>query len=130
MLTLAMPQSEPAAETKRSASRRSRGEDRGGQALAPTSFWSGDGLVEFGVAHDVEDRGEGLALHDVGLGGHLDQRRADVERVGTADADPLAAGHHPAVAARLVEGGLHRLVGGAVDQRTDQHARLARVADA
>ncbi len=41
-----------------------------------------DGFGEGFVAEDVEDGGEGLVLHEVGLVGNLDEGWADVEGFG------------------------------------------------
>jgi hypothetical protein len=48
------------------------GEDGRGEALRRLVV-GGDRLVEGAVAHDVEDRREGLGQGDLGLPGHLDQ---------------------------------------------------------
>ncbi|MCY1225701.1 hypothetical protein D9M72_379050 [compost metagenome] len=88
-----------------------------------------DGFVERAVAHHVEDGREGLAQHRPGVRRQLHQRGAHIERVRRADAlDALAAVHRGAGLAAFVQGLLHAVEGGAVDQRTDQRAGLARVA--
>ena len=104
MLTLTIPQSEPSAARKRSASRWSRVKMRRGQALGHAVV-QGDRVLELAVGHHVQDRRERLAADDGGLGGHPDERRLDVVRVGGAvDRPAVAAGDElAAVGAGLVE---------------------------
>ena len=86
MLTLAMPQSEPSAAMKRSASRTSSGEDRRRKTLRHRVVQL-DRLVEVVVGEHVEDRRERLAVHQLGLRGHPHHRRGDVVGVRRRDRD-------------------------------------------
>ena len=59
MLTLAMPQSEPAADSEQLGLAKFVGEDRRGEALRD-GVVERDRFLEFAVAKHVEDRREGL----------------------------------------------------------------------
>ena len=62
---------------------------------------------------------------------HAHQRRLGVPGVGGAsDLDTRPAAHRATLFARLRQRMLHRVEGGLVDQRTDQHAGRARITDA
>ncbi len=128
MLTLAMPQSLPAADRNHSASFRSRDEDRRRQALGHAVLQR-DGLVQRPVRQHVQDGREGLLLHHLGLGGHFDERglhvvglRAGLQVRALAAMDPAALRAGPLERMR------HRRVRAGIDQRTDQRALLERVA--
>ena len=96
MLTLAMPQSDPAADMKRSASRRSVVKIDDDRPCGDPVI-ERDRVVEVAVAQHVEDRGERLLQHRPVLGRDFDDRRADVKAAGDrldllqAVADDLAA---------------------------------------
>ena len=81
MLTLAMPQSLPAAPHEALGLAQVGGEDARRQALRHAVV-EGDGLVEVVVGERVQDRRERLGADDVGLRRHRDDRRTGVERVG------------------------------------------------
>ena len=130
MLTLAMPQSEPAADRKRSASRRSLVKMRRGQALRHVVVQR-DRLVEVAVAS--ARRGSARRSR----GGR--RRSAPASRRWPGGRRRRPGGGRPARARRrwtvppsllaCGERRLHGLERGAVDQRADQRARLQRVAD-
>ena len=89
-----MPQSEPAAATKRLGFPHVLGEDARRQSLRHVVV-AGDRLGEI-VAQHVEDRREGLVAHDRALRRHLDQRRLDVmRRRDTCRQHAAAAGDRP-----------------------------------
>ena len=81
MLTLAMPQSDPAAERNCLGLAQVVGEDRRRQALRHVVVHR-DRVLEALVAHHVEDGREGLVPHDGRLRRHLDDGRAHVVRIG------------------------------------------------
>ena len=70
MLTLAMPQSEPAADMNCSASRTSVVKMDGRQALRHVVVQR-NGLRQLVVLQHVEDGRKGLVAHHLGLRGHL-----------------------------------------------------------
>ena len=87
-------------------------------------------VLEVAVLHDVEDRCEGLFPHGAGLRRHLDDGGADI--IGVRGAVLL----QPFAARDLAAGGLggfqrllHLVIGGLVDQRSDQLACFKRAAD-
>ena len=129
MLTLAMPQSEPVAERNCSASRRfmvKMDEER----PWGTSLWRASASAKVAVPQDVEDGREGLAFDDVGLSGDFDECGADVEGLrGFRLRDALAAGDGGACGACVGQGLLHGEEGALVDERADEGAGFARVAD-
>ena len=93
MLTLAMPQSLPAAPHEPLGLAQIGGEDARRQALRHAVV-EGDGLVEVVVGERVEDRRERLGADDVGLRRHRHHRRPGVERVGRLVGEgALATGH-------------------------------------
>src|SRR5262249_9103312 len=105
------------------------GEDAGGQALRHAVV-DGDGVLELAVRHGIEDRGEGLLAHDLRLPWHLHDCRLHVEAVGDlVEPHALAAKYLAAIGRGAAERLLHAFEAGAVDQRADQRARLAGVAD-
>ena len=82
------------------------------------------------VLHDVEDRREGLLAHHLGLLRHLGDRGLHVEAVGQlVEADALAAEDLAALGRGALQRSLHTLEAGAVDQRADERAGLAGIAD-
>src|SRR3982750_4294808 len=78
-----------------------------------------DRLVEVAVAQDIEDRREGFLEDTALMRVELNDRRTYVE----------AAGHRIDALDALSEHRFHAVECGLVDQRTDQRARLTRVAD-
>ncbi len=104
MLTFAIPQSEPEAARKRSASRRSVVKMDDARPCG-NGVLERDRLVRLGVGEHVEEGRERLLLHDRGLRGHPDESRARVPRVRElVGQHPLAAGNDlAAVHARLGE---------------------------
>ncbi len=90
MLTLAMPQSEPSADMKRSASRIVGGED-GRRKPLRHSVVQLDRVVELVVGQHVEDRRERLLVHHLGLRGHPHDRGRDVVGVLALAVDSLTA---------------------------------------
>ena len=126
MLTLAMPQSEPQAERKASASRTLSVKTQELRALGH-GVLHGDRLIETGPGHDVEDGGEGLVLDHGGLRGHANDGGPDVVAVtldAVAASDDLAALGHGLLQRRVEGAG-----GVGVDQRADEGSAVARVAD-
>ncbi len=130
MLTLAIPQSEPAAERKTSASRWSRVkmlEERPcGTSLCRVSA-SSRGVV----GQDVEDRCEGLLPHHVVLFPDADQGRFAVRGLRGGVGQPAAAPGQQLAPRRTgpCQRAVHLLQGRERDQRTDQRALVERVAD-
>src|SRR3982751_2107617 len=78
-----------------------------------------DRLVEVAVAQHIEDRREGFLEDTALVRVELNDRGTYVE----------AAGHRIDALDALPEHGFHAVECGLVDQRTDQRARLTRVAD-
>ena len=90
-----------------------------------------DRFLEVAIAHHVEDGGERLATHKLGLGGHADDRGLYVIGIRQArDLTPAAAHDQLAsVGLCFFERRGHLLVRPLVDERTDQRPRGVRVAD-
>ena len=124
ILTLAMPQSEPAAERKVSASRRSVVEDARGQALGHVVV-HGDGVLQNVVCHNVENGGEGFRPYGIGLPRHFNERRGDVGAAGgNAFGHDFTAGYPAAFIAGPFERRHHGVPSVFVDQWANQHAGI------
>ncbi len=130
MLTLAMPQSEPVAETNSSASAWSLGEDARREALRD-GVVQRDRLVEGVVGQHVQHRREGLRPHDLALVGHAHDGRLGVVGVRRRVGEPAATAdeHLPAGLRGGRERVLHRGPGPLADQRAHQGALGQRVPD-
>jgi hypothetical protein len=127
MLTLAMPQSEPAAGEELLGLHHVAREDRRAEALRHAVV-DRDRLVDVGHLDDVEDGRERLLLHDGHVGASLDDRRLD-EVPGPLEL--LAAGEdHAALGLRALERLLVVADRVLVDQGSHQRRRIGRVADA
>ena len=81
MLTLAIPQSEPARRQKALGLLQVLRENAGRKPLRHCVVQR-QRLAEMAVRQDVENRREGLLHHDGRLLGHFDDGRTDIKRIG------------------------------------------------
>src|SRR5262245_34568765 len=87
-----------------------------------------DHFLELAIRRRIQDRGEGLAMHDGGLPRHLHERRARViPAAAAARRHALAAVNRAALLARLLERRLHPFERRSVDQRTHERAFVERI---
>ncbi len=129
MFTLAMPQSEPVTEIKRSASRMSlvKIED---DSPCVHSVMQGDCFIEIAIAQDVEDGREGLVSHDLELFLYLNQSWLYIEGFGTTGyVDAFATMQDCTCRSSCLECRLHSIEGMAIDQRAYECSGILRIAD-